>query len=135
MWSPLWLCTFFPVLFCCLSRNQLLQLCVARTKLVRHGNLARPFRSVPINFLPRWRPNRQISYDSSANRVCLHRLNGGYRSKSVPLSRQRKKRDGLRLSFAIPTKQWASDRLLLRLLGYGKPLPISFTSRRRNTEF
>ena len=35
--------------------------------LVRCGNEARPFRSVPVNVLPRWWPNQQISYDSSAN--------------------------------------------------------------------
>ena len=36
---------------------------------------------------------------------------------------QRKERDVLCLSFAVPMVQWDSDPLPLRLLGYGKHLP------------
>ena len=51
-------------------------------------------------------------------------------SESVPFSnkgrlRQRKEGNRLRLSSAVPMIQWDSNPPLpLRLLGYGKPLPL-----------
>ena len=39
--------------------------------------------------------------------------------------RQRKERDGLRLSSAVPKIQWDSNpQLPLQQIGYGKPLPF-----------
>lgn len=48
--------------------------------LFRCDNKARKCRSVPVNVLSRYRPNRPASYDSSANLVWFRCLDGRYQS-------------------------------------------------------